>query len=108
PSSTAPAALGRTGIGLGWWERGRAGFVRKAVLPDQGAQSPLLGIFAPWPPADFVYSCSVSLLICSIWLLSRYGFAGLRLHALLVIGIAMPVQQLLLFEKASPTQKMLV
>jgi len=51
-------------------------------------------------------------LICSISLSSCYGFAGLRLHpllvlhlALLVIGIASPVEQLLLFEKASPTQK---
>jgi hypothetical protein len=44
-------------------------------------------------------SCSVSLLICSISLLSCYGFAGLRLHplfvlhlALLVAGIASPIE----------------
>jgi hypothetical protein len=33
-------------------------------------------------------SCSVSLLICSISLLSCYGFAGLRLHPLLVLSNA--------------------
>ena len=35
------------------------------MLLDQGAQSPFSGVLAPWPPADCVYSCSVSFLICS-------------------------------------------
>lgn len=62
----APGASERTESGLGWWEGGRAGLVRKAMLPGQGAQSPLLGVFAPWPPADFGYSCSISLSSCLI------------------------------------------
>ena len=44
-------------------------------------------------------SCSVSLLICSISLSSCYGYAGLRLHPLLVLhlarlvaGIASPIE----------------
>ena len=52
-----------------------------------------------------------SFLSCAISFSSCYGFAGLRLHplfvlhlALLVAGIPSPVEQLLLFEKASPTQ----
>jgi hypothetical protein len=36
------------------------------MLLDQGAQSSFSGVLAPWPPADFVYSCSVSLSICFI------------------------------------------
>jgi hypothetical protein len=35
------------------------------MLLDQGAQSCFSGVLAPWPPADCVYSCSVSFLICS-------------------------------------------
>ena len=52
------------------------------MLLDQGAQSSLSGVLAPWPPADFVYSCSISLS-------SRYGFAGLRLHPQLVLNPAL-------------------
>jgi hypothetical protein len=36
------------------------------MLLDQGAQSCFSGVHAPWPPADCVYSCSLSFLICSI------------------------------------------
>jgi len=30
------------------------------MLLDQGAQSSFFGVLAPWPPADCVYSCSIS------------------------------------------------
>jgi hypothetical protein len=30
------------------------------MLLDQGAQSSFSGVLAPWPPADCVYSCSIS------------------------------------------------
>jgi len=33
------------------------------MLLDQGAQSSFSGVLAPWPPADCVYSCSISLSI---------------------------------------------
>ena len=36
------------------------------MLLDQGAQSSFTGVLAPWPPADFVYSCSISLSICFV------------------------------------------
>jgi hypothetical protein len=36
------------------------------VLLDQGAQSSFSGVLAPWPPADFVYSYSISLSISFI------------------------------------------
>jgi hypothetical protein len=43
------------------------------VLLDQGAQGIVPGVelrepgvLAPWPPADFVYSCSVSFSICFV------------------------------------------
>ena len=39
-------------------------------------------------------SCSVSLLICSISLSSCYGYAGLRLHPLLVLHLALLVLHL--------------
>jgi hypothetical protein len=36
------------------------------MLLDQGAQSSFSGVLAPWPPADFVYSYSISLSISFI------------------------------------------
>jgi len=68
--TTEPAAPGRTGTGLGWWEWGRVGLVRKAVLPDQGAQSLLPGVFAR----------------------QLQDLALEPLHALLVTAIASPVE----------------
>ena len=57
---------GRLGAGLGCcrWDRGTLG--RKAERIDRGEQLPAPGVRLPWPPADCVYSCSVSLSSCFI------------------------------------------
>ena len=100
---------GRFAIGRGWCRRDRAGLGRKAQLIDAAQQGSAFGVLLPWPPADCVYSCSVSFSSC-------YGFAGLRLHpsfvlppALLVTGIASPVEHLLrslrLRQKRSPPRQ---
>jgi hypothetical protein len=48
-------------------------------------------------------SCSVSFLSCAISLSSCYGFAGLRLHPLLVLNLALPVLHLALLVAGIPS-----
>jgi hypothetical protein len=81
----------------------RGGFGRKAEridlgelgeqLPAPGVLLPQLQVLLPLPPADFVYSCSVSFLISLVSFSSRYGFAGLRLHPQLVMNPALLVSR---------------
>ena len=63
PSTIEPSVSAITGVGLDWWDWGRVGLGRKAVLLDQGAQGIVPGVeprepgvLAPWPPADCVYT----------------------------------------------------
>jgi hypothetical protein len=83
------SSSGRLGAGLGCYRWDRGGLGRKAERIDLGEQLPAPGVLLPQlqvhlplPPADFVYSCSVSFS-------SRYGFAGLRLHPQLVMNPAL-------------------
>ena len=59
---------GRFSIGPGCWLWGRAGLGRTAELIDAGEQAlrfgvepSQLGVHLPWPPADFLSSCSAAL-----------------------------------------------
>ena len=83
PGQPARRLLGRGIAGGGQRVRARQVLLLEAREPGLDRCEPR--VLFPWPPADFVYSCSVSLL-------SRYGFAGLRLHPLLVAGIPSPVE----------------
>jgi len=61
------SSSGRLGAGLGCYRWDRGGLGRKAERIDLGEQLPAPGVLLPQlqvhlplPPADFVYSCSVS------------------------------------------------
>ena len=62
---------GRFAIGRSWCRRDRAGLGRKAMLLDQGAQISFSGVLLPWPPADCVYSSSISFSSCFVLSLLR-------------------------------------
>ena len=90
----SPSTSGRTGAGLDWWDWGRVGLGRKAVLLDQGAQGFLPGVFAPQLLGFFL-----DLLDLALQLFHPQFVLQL---ALLVTGIASPVESR---QKLSPPRQ---
>jgi hypothetical protein len=83
----SPSASGKTGAGLDWWDWGRVGLGRKAVLLDQGAQGFLPGVLAP----QLLGLC-----------LDPLNLDQLRFHALLVAEIPSPIEHR---QKLSPPRQ---
>lgn len=67
PSGAPPPHSAATGFGR--CRQGGIGTAQQGIEPGVELLQPLL--LAPWPPADCVYSCSVSLSIRSLSLLTR-------------------------------------
>jgi hypothetical protein len=72
PPAAAPSAAPpprSVAVGFGGYRGAGIGTAHQGLEPGLELGEPL--VLAPWPPADCVYSCSVSFSICSLSLLIR-------------------------------------